>query len=439
MVQKILHFVAEPWKDSTRSPNYMGAVCRFVCRLWKGLLPSPSQHNVLPLDFAAAVSLEGNLPLLRWARANRCPWGPNAIAAAASGGHLDLIKWASENGCPMAGGDACFYAAKKGHLDTLRWLREQGCPWVTRDIMFLIGPSKGGHLHVIEWAIAQGCHLDGFEWAACNNHLHVLEWVHSKAERGEGNDYRIDPLVYDLAARKGHIEVMRWAKDKGIPWSDRCWSEAAKAGRLESLRWLRENECPWDPREVCRYAAAGGHLDVLKWARENGADWDSKIFGCAAAGGHLGVLEWAKEKGCPFPDDKACLLAAKGGHLDCLIWLDRNGEAPKQGCIIAAIEEGHLEVVKWLISSGCSYVVGQAELFCWRAAINGHWEVHEWLKGKGFASDPVYAARLRTRSRLCGRRLEGFKIMEVKKRVYLHALKTNGRESGMPWWSAGRW
>jgi hypothetical protein len=43
---------------------------------------------------------------------------------------------------------------------------------------------------------------------------------------------------------------------------------AAKGGHLEVLKWARENGCPWDEDDV-RVAAEGGHLETLKWAREN--------------------------------------------------------------------------------------------------------------------------------------------------------------------------
>ena len=224
----------------------------------EGSPPRAFSGDVLPLDFAAAVSLDGNLPLLRWARANRCPWGPNVIAAAASGGHLDLIEWASENGCPMFG-DACYHAAKGGHLGTLRWLREKGCPWTATDLDFLVGPSKGGHLHVIQWAIANGCPMTGGELnrAACNGHVRVLEWAHAERKRCKGVEHVMDEEVYWLAARRGQIGAMRWAKEKGIPLDKQCCNEAARAGQLEALRWLRESGCPWSRREVCLYAAAG--------------------------------------------------------------------------------------------------------------------------------------------------------------------------------------
>jgi hypothetical protein len=33
------------------------------------------------------------------------------------------------------------------------------------------------------------------------------------------------------------------------------------------LRWAREQGYPWD-ESTCEHAAKGGHLEVLRWARE---------------------------------------------------------------------------------------------------------------------------------------------------------------------------
>ena len=44
------------------------------------------------------------------------------------GGHLEVLKWARANGCPWDEG-TCAYAAEGGHLEVLKWARENGCPW----------------------------------------------------------------------------------------------------------------------------------------------------------------------------------------------------------------------------------------------------------------------------------------------------------------------
>ena len=40
----------------------------------------------------------GHLEVLKWARANGCPWDWWTCANAAAGGHLEV--WAHENDCP---------------------------------------------------------------------------------------------------------------------------------------------------------------------------------------------------------------------------------------------------------------------------------------------------------------------------------------------------
>ena len=60
-------------------------------------------------------------------------------------------------------------------------------------------------------------------------------------------------------------------------------------GHLEVLKWARENDCPWD-EGTCMCAAKGGHLDVLKWARENDCPWDEHT--CTYAAG--ATSPWAR-------------------------------------------------------------------------------------------------------------------------------------------------
>ena len=46
-------------------------------------------------------------------------------------------------------------------------------------------------------------------------------------------------------------------------------------------------------------AGARGHLDVLKWLRERGCPWDEETCYEANMRGHFDVYDWALENGCP--------------------------------------------------------------------------------------------------------------------------------------------
>ena len=120
-----------------------------------------------------------------------------------------------------------------------------------------------------------------------------------------------DEMTCDLAARGGHLEVLKWAHENDCPWGVWTCAFAAENGHLEILKWAHENDCPWD-EWTCRKGAEGGHLEVLIWARENGCPWDEWTCANAAIRGHLEVLKWARENGCPWDEDTRYEAAAMG-------------------------------------------------------------------------------------------------------------------------------
>jgi hypothetical protein len=74
------------------------------------------------------------------------------------------------------------------------------------------------------------------------------------------------------------IPLIQWTRQNDGPWNECVFVLAAKEGHVEVLKYLHENGCPWDER-TCVNAAKGGHLQVLKWLRENGYPWNE----CAEA------------------------------------------------------------------------------------------------------------------------------------------------------------
>lgn len=116
--------------------------------------------------------------------------------------------------------------------------------------------------------------------------------------------------------------------------------------------WARANRCPWNER-TCALAAKGGHLEVLKLLRDNGCPWDTATFSWAARRGHLEVLKWLRANDCPRAGWE-CSLAAEGGHLEVLKWLREIGCPWNEWWVCRhAIQEGHLEVLNWVRENGC--------------------------------------------------------------------------------------
>ena len=92
LIRLILSFV-------TRSP-LSHITARFVCRRFRDLLPPLSKETRQHARyFCKLAAKDGSLNLIKWARANGCPWDEWTCAFAALGGQLEVLKWAITNGC----------------------------------------------------------------------------------------------------------------------------------------------------------------------------------------------------------------------------------------------------------------------------------------------------------------------------------------------------
>ena len=60
----------------------------------------------------------GHLEILKWGRANGCPWGAWTCSYAAWGGHLEMLKWARANGCPWDEDTRIFAAVELGYVES---------------------------------------------------------------------------------------------------------------------------------------------------------------------------------------------------------------------------------------------------------------------------------------------------------------------------------
>ena len=111
-------------------------------------------------------------------------------------------------------------------------------------------------------------------------------------------------------------------------------------------------------------------------------------FSCSAAAqrGHLGLLQWALSQGCSDEELRAAVVSASGvGHLDVVQWLvkDRGVEVPTGPQVSAAgsaAKHGHLHVVQWL---GNQIDIRGDHLVCEGASEGNHLNVLKWARGYG--------------------------------------------------------
>jgi len=166
-------------------------------------------------DFCWRVAYTNKLELLTWAREEKkCEWDGRTIEAAAEQGNLEMVKYCVAKKCPI---DvyACAFAALNGHLEVLKYLREEvKAPW----------------------------NYDTAEWAAENGHLHILKYL---VER-KYDQYSV--YACQLAAEYGHFDCLKYLRETAkAPWNSRAIRVAHEKNHPECLQYLLDNNCPLPP------------------------------------------------------------------------------------------------------------------------------------------------------------------------------------------------
>jgi hypothetical protein len=162
--------------------------------------------------FCQKVAQTNKLELLKWAREEKkCEWDYRTINAAVCQGNLEMVKYCIANKCPI-NWSACGCAASGGRLEVLKYLREEAkAPWDSSTAT----------------------------WAAENGHLHILEYlVERKYDKFDG-------WACVWAAKFGHLDCLKYLHETAkAPWDEVAIREAHFKDQTECVQYLLDNDCP---------------------------------------------------------------------------------------------------------------------------------------------------------------------------------------------------
>lgn len=138
---------------------------------------------------------------------------------------------------------------------------------------------------------------------------------------------------------------------------------------LELISWARAMGMGWEGKRVMQAAAAAGDLSVVVYACEMHAPRDQKAVYAACRHGHLDVVDWLVGSGCPWKE--------KDEH-----------DQPHMGGMAceAAAEGGHLHVLQFLRSQHMNAKWNHKTPM--KAAERGHLEVLRWAMENRCPVDP---------------------------------------------------
>jgi len=163
-------------------------------------------------SFCLQVAETNKLELLEWIREEKkCKWDVGTICAAAEHGNLEMVKYCVAKKCPIDW-HACAHAAYKGRLEVLKYLREEvKAPWES-------------------WTAP---------WAAKNGHLHILEYLVERKYDGY-ND-----RACEYAAKSGQLDCLKYLHETAKwPWDEDAVLYAHENNHIECLQYLLDNNCP---------------------------------------------------------------------------------------------------------------------------------------------------------------------------------------------------
>jgi hypothetical protein len=113
--------------------------------------------------------------------------------------------------------------------------------------------------------------------------------------------FSLSAEIFEAAASKGNLSIMRWLKEKCCPWSSWTFYYASEHNNLVNIQWLRANGCPWS-EETFVAAARNGNIENMIWLKQNGCPWDARTFYYAEDHGNPFNVKWLKINGCPRGD-----------------------------------------------------------------------------------------------------------------------------------------
>ena len=127
--------------------------------------------------------------------------------------------------------------------------------------------------------------------------------------------------------------------------------EWAKELQLQPMRHMWS----WSTPHVADvwHLARLGLLPAIQMAVLSACDLHANAYHIAAENGHLEVVDWMLHNGCKHVN--VCDSAAAGGQLEVIKWARAHGhELSPAGCI-KAIENGHLDVIRWAHENKCDW------------------------------------------------------------------------------------
>jgi hypothetical protein len=287
--------------------RFVGSVCKQINKIYA------NEDEDMKVTFWSNVAVNRNLAKLCFKDHQKLgqridemqSMVANIGEVAAKSGNVKVFKWALWNEYfheEYWDDDVFIDVAENGHVKILELAdKKEGLDWYSRDILVDAAARNDWELldfllqkkpNQFDLSFTKMCVREGFievmDWW---KEVELIELIREAAYSGQ---WRMLDNLYNNEYQQASSDLKEFLQEMIVHW-------AASAGQIDVLEWARDRGMHGDT-ETCMWAATyHGHLHVLQWLQKDGATWDSHVISCAEEGGYDYVVEWARENGCHEP------------------------------------------------------------------------------------------------------------------------------------------
>ena len=333
-------------------------------------------RGVVPISGVVQAAAHGHLDVVEFLVEYGLPVKPTALEAAAGGGHLNVVQYLTQY--VRSSEFAVVEASKAGHLEVVKYLIDNGfeadshaiylaaqnghslvvdylydkVEW--RPSVLANSAAAGGLLNVLESLGKHSTSKETVELAAEKGHYEVVQWLYILGVRG-------DSKSLELAASGGHHDIVSYLHKHGIEPTDQSLIYAARSGSVITVEYIYE---ALDKRldvitlhDALTVAAEHGHFDIvmklheyLKRAGQFRFNNPKAVMG-AAKSNSMRILEYLYSAGCRG-EHSSMTVATATGYLPAVIFLHEHGVEVRDSDVEMAASRGYLEMVKYFSRIG---------------------------------------------------------------------------------------
>ncbi|GFH53319.1 hypothetical protein CTEN210_09795 [Chaetoceros tenuissimus] len=320
---------------------------------------------------------------VKYMRSKGIPWNETTFCNAAYSDNISMFQYLLENECPHDDPRICSRSVEKGSnektFEKLQWLHEHNVPWDGKTCSIA---ARKGNLKALKYARSKGCpwHENCLRNAIVHRNFDVVEYcLQNRCPIGNSDicHYAMDDKDHDRALR-----MLRLLREFSVPWGERTCSKAASTGNFQALKRSVSQGCPWDRQECANYAAQHGDIEALKWIRSQGVVFDeiNATFLHAAISGNFSVVEYCVDNDFSCGDRLYANAIENFDNPIPVIKLLQKNDYPwhPSACKAATILED-LKLLRWLRFNGCSW----DEETCNAAVMNDNFDILKYAHENG--------------------------------------------------------